>query len=367
MEEARLRAEYEGARGAAAAARAGGGAGAVAELTGCAGALRRGADALAPGPGRDQWGQRAAWVRQELLAVAAEALGGGGAGADPARFWGNVIDALGACVEHGARAATAETQEAEGEARAQAALRAEVEAARAHAETLAKELAEARRNAPSVGPSQVEEGGSAVEAVQLRAQLGARIAELERLQAQVQELQEELREERGREPSRPATAYPEPPEPSQEVHSAGLGAEKLGEQVEALRGHNRLLSQNLENHARVVEKLVELNAELMGANNARSLEAEQRYGESEGAGGGLDKAESAEDKGDVSVSGAPRPLAVEAGPVQAPAAADAEPKPGAEIANAFAAFLTEDDPLSPRRASDIMDPPSTNGNDRHAQ
>merc|ERR1719181_2193141 len=89
------------------------------------------------------------------------------------------------------------------------------------------------------------------------------------------------------------------------------------------------------------------------ATNTPAL-VEQRHGGSEGAGRGLDKAESAEDKGDVNVSRAPRPLAVEAGPAQAPAVADAEPKPGADIANAFAAFLTEDDPLSPKRASDIM-------------
>lgn len=318
---------------------------------------------MAPGPGRDQWGQRVAWVRQELLAVAAEALGGGGAGADPARFWGNVIDALGACVEHGARAAAEEVQEAGGEARARGdALRAEVDAARARAEALAEELAEARRNAPSAEPTRLEEGGSAVEAVQLRAQLGARIAEVERLQAQVQELREALSEVRGREPSRPASAYPEPPELTRELASAGGGAEKLAEQVEALQSHNMRLSQNLENHARVVEKLVELNAELMANSNARSWEAEKRHVESEGAGGGVDKAAAAEDKGAVNVSGAGGLLAVDAGPAPASAAAGAEPKPGkpgADIANAFAAFLTEDDPLSPKKASDIMDPPST--------
>ena len=45
-------------------------------------------------------------------------------------------------------------------------------------------------------------------------------------------------------------------------------------------------------------------------------------------------------------------------PTGAPAAPAAEPadKPGAEIANAFAAFLTEDEPLSPERASGLADP-----------
>ena len=356
MEEARLRAEYEGARGAAAAARARGpGAGGcargapLAELAARAGALARGARALAPGERRGQWEERASWVRREVVALAAEALGDGGAGADPGLFWGNVADALGACAEYGAEAA-GEAARAEG-----AALQAEVEGARAQVEVLTAELADARRAAdagtPALPPArEAAPPESAVEAVQLRAQLGARMAELERLEAEVRALRGALDEENERRRQwAPSGLGPAGGAPDAASGGVAGGAVSGGE-VKELEDHNRLLSVNLENHARVVEKLVELNSELMGKANARAKEAEFRARGAEHPGTGM--------------PGPPGGLGAAAGRPGAPpnpgapAAPPEEPadKPGAEIANAFAAFLTEDDPLSPKKASDLANP-----------
>jgi len=362
MEEARLRAEYEGARGAAEAARARGpGAGGcgrgapLAELAARAGALARGAQALAPGERRGQWEERASWVRREVVALAAEALGGGGAAADPGLFWGNVADALSACAEHGAEAA-GEAVRAEEALRAEReTLRAEVGEARARVEALTDELLDARRavDAATSGPLPALEAAtmeSAVEAVQLRAQLGARVAEVERLETEVRTLCGALEEEKKRRrQGAPSALAPAGGAPGPATGTVAGGAAADAE-VEALQSHNRLLSMNLENHARVVEKLVELNAELMGKANARAQDAEFRARDAAPPGAG--------------VPGSPGGLGTAAGtpgpppPTVAPAAPAAEPadKPGAEIANAFAAFLTEDDPLSPKRASDLADP-----------
>ena len=43
------------------------------------------------------------------------------------------------------------------------------------------------------------------------------------------------------------------------------------QECEALREHARMLSANLESHARVVESLITLNTELMEAANARAF------------------------------------------------------------------------------------------------
>ncbi len=43
------------------------------------------------------------------------------------------------------------------------------------------------------------------------------------------------------------------------------------QECEALREHARMLSANLESHARVVENLIGLNTELMEAANARTF------------------------------------------------------------------------------------------------
>ena len=319
-----------------------------------AGALAWGARALAPGERRGQWEERASWVRREVVALAAEALGDGGAGADPGLFWGNVADALGACAEHGAEAAGEAARAEEESLRAEReALRAEVGEAHARVEALTDELSDARRTAnatpssrlPAPEAAAVE---SAVEAVQLRAQLGARVAEVERLETEVRTLRGALEEEKARlrqgTPSALAPAGGAPgPAPGVVAGGAAAGAE-----VEALQSHNRLLSTNLENHARVVEKLVELNAELMGKANARAQDAEFRARNAAPSGPGVPGSPGG--LMTAGTSGAP--------PTGAPAAPAAEPadKPGAEIANAFAAFLTEDEPLSPERASGLADP-----------
>lgn len=136
------------------------------------------------------------------------------------------------------------------------------------------------------------------------------------------------------------------------------GSAQLREKVLHLATHNQTLGANLETNARVIEKLIDLNTELMDSRNLEAFGHTTR-------------------NGDVAVP-VPTPVPVSQGPVSSaatpspgPAGGGAEIGAGAEAAaalaagrdeakelrDAFADFLLEEDDLSPRKAADLVDPP----------
>ncbi|KAK9819656.1 hypothetical protein WJX72_000845 [[Myrmecia] bisecta] len=215
------------------------------------------------------WQQRGTWLHEELMALTAERLQAG----DPADFWSNVVALVYLSVDSSEAVNSEKAELAE-------ALRKE----QAHAAALQERLASHQQ----ASTSQKSEAASSAEMLELRTKLVVAQQEvqrragdsrdmLQRLQAALAERDNwkkqhaALQEEKARQQAdfdRQAKVIAQLLARSNEATS---DAQKVLAATADLRKHNHTLSVNLENHARVVEKLISLNTELMDVANARSF------------------------------------------------------------------------------------------------
>uniref|UniRef100_A0A061S1R3 Uncharacterized protein n=1 Tax=Tetraselmis sp. GSL018 TaxID=582737 RepID=A0A061S1R3_9CHLO len=292
---------------------------------------------------RSMWEQRSLWMHQELVQLTAERL----TAVDPAEYWDKVVSLMYASAE---QHLSVSKDKAALESRVDD-LTEELEASKKRAAELEERIA-----SHSCASTAEDAGALSQEVLELRTKLLVAQQELQRRASDSREIEhrtetwsnerEELRrrlqqleDERARE--RQAGGRQSEVITTLMQESEGLKRHLEGalSRCAELEGHQRTLSVNLENHARVVEKLIELNAELMDSANTRAFGKDLHEGR-EGDCESPSKVDAAEPRS--------RPVAAEGSP---------------SLGEAFKSFLVDD--FEPPRQADanslLAFPPETDG------
>ncbi|BDA41283.1 hypothetical protein COCOBI_02-0630 [Coccomyxa sp. Obi] len=228
--------------------------------------LERGTELLLDAPQRKMWQERVAWMHSELVAVLAERL----QSPDAALFWENI--ALILHISARVRLNLMQEKDAlQGQIAAQGRQdKMEMQQKQQQILPASSSIASAPAHLKPGHVQQVTANGHdfSEEVMALRTKLVMAQQDLQRRAAEARDMTQQM-QAAAVERDRIQTMY-------DELRSKidPIAIEKQASAVqecEALREHARMLSANLESHARVVESLIALNTELMEAANARAF------------------------------------------------------------------------------------------------